>query len=127
MCEEESNIILDLSERKEKPSPKIYPKTLMTGVVLVIIAAVIKITGFKDFGLALFIVSWIMLTIHFSFRLKSNFRHYKYLCLRDLGRLGVVSAIIMRLLDVPFIFPVIFLSGLIYAGGYFWDWALNSK
>jgi|GEM_PF-4801328 len=127
MRNDENESVLDLPEGEQKPAPKVYPKILIAGVGLVIIAAIIKITGFKNFGLALFIVSWIVLAIHFSLRLKSNFRHYKYICLRDLGRLGVVSAMIMRLLDAPFVLPVMILSGLIYAGGYFGNWASDPE
>lgn len=119
MREEESDNVLDLPEGKQKPAPKVYPKVLMVGVALVIIAFIVKIAGLFNFGLALFILSWIVLGIHFALRLKSNFRNYKYICIRDLGRFGVVSAIIMRLLDLPFVLPVMILSVFMYAGGYF--------
>lgn len=127
MSQEDSKIVLDFPEEEKKPEPKLFPKFLMVGVILVMVASIVKIAGFRVVGLALFIVSWLTLVIHFALRLKSNFKFHKYMCLRDFGRLGVVTAIIMKLLDLPFVLPVMILSGMIYAGGYFGAWITHSN
>jgi hypothetical protein len=91
----------------------------MSGVILVIIAAISRIAGFERAGLVIFVASWFVLVIHLSLSVNANFRHNKFICLREFGRLGVISAIIMKMLELPFVFPVMIFAGLMYAGGYF--------
>lgn len=114
--------VLDLPEEQQLPKPRLFTGLLMAGLGLVIIAALLRIFDIDRFGNVLFVIAWAIMLVHFVLKVVSNFRFHRRMCVRDLGRLGVITAIMLQMLHLPFALYLMIASGIIYAVGFFGEW-----
>ena len=94
----------------------------MVGIVLITAAAILRIVHVEAWALTLFAVAWGIMFVHFLLKVFSNHRFYRKMCVRDLGRLGVVTAVTMRIFEMDFALWVMVTSGVVYAFGFFGAW-----
>jgi hypothetical protein len=93
----------------------------MIGAAGVILGSFFRIMHWP-YSTFIFIWAWLILVTHFALRLVSNMRHYPLVCLRDFGRLAVITGVMLKIMALPFALPSLIAGGVIYGIGYFVSW-----